>query len=461
MKLAFVADPLDSFKIYKDTTFAIMREAAARGHALYALEQEDLALRGGAVEGRAQRLHLTGEKPRWYRTEEAATASLASFDAVLMRKDPPFDMEYVYSTYLLELAEAQGARVFNRPRAIRDWNEKMGAMRFPQFAPPTVVTRRESVVREFLAEQHDVILKPLDGMGGTSVFRVREEDPNLSVIIETLTDHVGRTVMAQRFVPEIRDGDKRVLLLGGEILGWLRRVPAAGDFRSNVNAGGRCLPCDLNEAEHAMLGMSSTEWSRYMHDVIGLAEAPDEINDEVVRRMEARYAEHLPLIEGAAEAVQRLAERFRLGLASSSNRPLIETVLRATDLASVFEATVSSAGIYQGGVPATHHGVDAMADRGLDLSAHQSRQMDADMLHRADLVIAMGARLDGITTREFGLIRPDQRLIHVFPDRDVLARWRSEVAIAAARTRWLRFQPRAGTWSLRTAVTGFRWMSPT
>src|SRR3970040_30332 len=166
MKLAFVVDPLDSFKVYKDTTFAIMREAAARGGALYAMEQEDLALRGGTVLGSARRIHLTGEKARWYRAEEPSAVPLRDFDAVLMRKDPPFDMEYVYSTYLLELAESQGARVYNRPRGIRDWNEKLAVARFPQFAPPTLVTRREPLIREFLAEHGDVILKTLDGMRG-------------------------------------------------------------------------------------------------------------------------------------------------------------------------------------------------------------------------------------------------------------------------------------------------------
>ena len=238
MKLAFVADPLDSFKIYKDTTFAIMREAAARGHALYILQQEDLAWRDGTVHGHAQRLHLTGEKPQWYRADQAAAAPLKSFDAVLMRKDPPFDMEYVYSTYLLELAEAQGARVFNRPRAIRDWNEKMGITRFPQFAPPTLVTRRDELIREFLGEHRDVILKPLDGMGGASVFRVRDNDPNLNVIIETVTHRGRRTIMAQRYVPEIRDGDKRVLLIGGKpVPHALARIPGPGDTRGNLAAG--------------------------------------------------------------------------------------------------------------------------------------------------------------------------------------------------------------------------------
>ena len=238
MKLAFVTDPLESFKIYKDTTFAIMREAAARGHALYALEQEDLSWSGGTVHGDARRIELTGDKAQWFRRGDAARAPLGEFDAVLMRKDPPFDMEYVYSTYLLELAESQGARVFNRPRAIRDWNEKMGITRFAQFTAPSMVARRESQIREFLAEHGDIILKPLDGMGGTSVFRVHKEDHNVGVIIETVTHYGRRTIMAQRYIPEIRDGDKRVLLIGGKpVPHALARIPKPGESRGNLAAG--------------------------------------------------------------------------------------------------------------------------------------------------------------------------------------------------------------------------------
>jgi glutathione synthase len=239
MKLAFVVDPLDSFKIYKDTTFAIMREAAARGHGLYALGQEDLAWQGGTVYGNACRIRLTGRKPGWYRAERAAAVPLRKFDAVLMRKDPPFDMEYVYSTYLLELAELQGARVFNRPRAIRDWNEKMAIARFTKFTAPTIVARRETLILEFLAKHRDVILKPLDGMGGASVFRVRRDDPNVNVIIETVTHFGRRTIMAQRYIPEIRDGDKRVLLIAGKPVPYcLARIPKPGETRGNLAAGG-------------------------------------------------------------------------------------------------------------------------------------------------------------------------------------------------------------------------------
>ena len=250
MKIAFVADPLDSFKIAKDTTFAIMREAAARGHELYALEQADLYWRGGTVHGHARRLQLTGKKPGWYRAGAPAAAPLREYDAVLMRKDPPFDMEYVYSTYLLELAEFQGARVFNRARAIRDWNEKLGVARFPQFAPPTLVTRRDPLIREFLAEQRDIILKPLDGMGGASVFRVRHDDPNVNVIIETVTHYGQRTIMAQRYLADIRDGDKRVLVIAGKpVPHCLARVPRPGETRGNLAAGGTGVARELTKRD--------------------------------------------------------------------------------------------------------------------------------------------------------------------------------------------------------------------
>ena len=246
MKLAFIADPLESFKIYKDSTYAMMREAAARKHDLYALQQEDLAWHNGTVSGRARRLHLSDDKNAWFRMEEPRSTPLKEFDAVLMRKDPPFDMEYVYSTYLLELAQAQGARVFNDPRAIRDCNEKMTIARFAQFTAPTLVTRDIVLIREFLAAHGDIILKPLDGMGGTSVFRVHSKDPNLNVIIETVTHYGRRTVMAQRYIPEIADGDKRVLLIGGKPVPYaLARIPQPGETRGNLAAGGTGVAREL------------------------------------------------------------------------------------------------------------------------------------------------------------------------------------------------------------------------
>ena len=239
MKLAFIVDPLDEFKIYKDTSFAMMREAHARGCELYTLQQEDIYWRKERVAGNAARLHLTGDPHAWYCSDAAVETDLAAFDAVIMRKDPPFDMEYVYSTYLLEAAEAQGARVFNRPRAIRDHNEKLAIARYAGFIAPTIVTRLERVLREFVAEHQDVILKPLDGMGGSSIFRVSHGDPNLSVIIETLTQLGKRTIMAQRYLPAISNGDKRVLLIGGKPVPYcLARIPKAGETRGNLAAGG-------------------------------------------------------------------------------------------------------------------------------------------------------------------------------------------------------------------------------
>lgn len=239
MNIAFITDPLDEFKLEKDSTYAMMREAARRGHELHVLQQDDLAWQRNVVIGRASRLHLAGESGAWYRLDAAVDTPLERFDAVLMRKDPPFDMEYVYSTYLLEIAENRGAKVFNRPRAIRDFNEKMAIARFAQFTAATLVTRREDLLRGFLAEHSDIILKPLDGMGGSSVFRVRSGDPNVSVIIETLTALGSRSIMAQRYLPAISDGDKRVLVIGGEPVPFcLARIPQPGETRGNLAAGG-------------------------------------------------------------------------------------------------------------------------------------------------------------------------------------------------------------------------------
>ena len=239
MRIAFVVDPLDTIKTYKDSTFAMMVEAAGRGHSLYTLQQDDLVFRDGKVFGYARPLQLTDDAHHWYLAREPEAPPLGQFDAVLMRKDPPFDMEYLYSTYLLELAEAQGARVFNRPRAVRDYNEKLSTGRFPQFTVPTLVTRQGALIRDFLGAHGDIVLKPLDGMGGTSIFRIQRQDPNLSVILETMTQHGRRTIMAQRFIPEIVQGDKRILLIDGTPAPYsLARIPKAGETRGNLAAGG-------------------------------------------------------------------------------------------------------------------------------------------------------------------------------------------------------------------------------
>jgi glutathione synthase len=239
MKIAFVLDPLDSIKTYKDSSYAMMQEAASRGHTLACLQQEDLVLRDGKVLGYARNLALTSDANQWYRVGERTATGLEAFDAVMMRKDPPFDMEYIYSTYLLELAEHQGAWVINNPRAVRDHNEKLAITRFPQFIVATLVTREEALIRDFLAEHGDIVVKPLDGMGGTSVFRLHRQDYNIGVVIETVTHFGRRTVMAQKFIPEIAKGDKRVLIIDGEPVPYsLARIPKQGETRGNLAAGG-------------------------------------------------------------------------------------------------------------------------------------------------------------------------------------------------------------------------------
>jgi glutathione synthase len=239
MKIAFLADPLSGFKTYKDSTFAMMREAARRGHAIYAFEQRDMALEQGRVTAEIAQIHLTGELDDWYRADPGASVPLAEFDAVIQRKDPPFDMEYVYGTYLLGLAEQQGARVFNKPQAIRDHNEKLSIAQFSQFTSPTLVSQSATRLREFHAEHGDVIFKPLDGMGGAGIFRVKDDGMNLGSVIESLTDNGKRTIMAQKYIPAIVKGDKRILVIDGKPVPFvLARIPQAGEVRGNLAAGG-------------------------------------------------------------------------------------------------------------------------------------------------------------------------------------------------------------------------------
>ena len=240
MDFAFILDPLPELKAYKDTSVAMMRALAKRGHRILAGEQCHLVWEDGVTRMRAVPLELEEDDHDWYKAGDVEERQLEDYAAVLMRKDPPFDMEYVYSTYLLEAAEARGARVYNRPRAIRDNNEKMAIAKFRDLIAPTLVTRDTALIDEFIDEQADVIVKPLDGMGGVSIFRVRDGDPNRNVILETVSHNGARTVMAQRFIPEIVDGDKRILLIGGEVVPFcLARIPKPGETRGNLAAGGR------------------------------------------------------------------------------------------------------------------------------------------------------------------------------------------------------------------------------
>ncbi|HEX4509221.1 MAG TPA: glutathione synthase [Burkholderiaceae bacterium] len=256
MKLLFVADPLASFKIYKDSTFAMMRAAQARGHASWATQPRALCWqRQGRVTAQAQPITLTGAADAWFDAGAPEIVELAGFDAVLMRKDPPFDQEYFYATHLLTQAEREGARVFNSPQALRDHPEKLAILEFPEFIAPTIVTRSADDLRAFHAEHGDVIFKPLDGMGGMGIFRVKRDGLNLGGIIETLNVFGATTVMAQRFVPEIADGDKRVLVIDGEAVPHtLARIPQGGEVRGNLAAGGLGVARPITPREREIAG---------------------------------------------------------------------------------------------------------------------------------------------------------------------------------------------------------------
>ena len=239
MKIAFLADPISTFKIYKDSTFAMMREAARRGHTIYAFEQRDMVLEEGVVTAQATRLTLTGEPDAWYRADAPEIVELSDFDAVIERKDPPFDMEYVYGTYLLELAERRGARIFNRPGAIRDHNEKLSIAQFSQYTSPTLVSSNMDRLRAFHDKHGDVIFKPLDGMGGAGIFRIKQDGMNLGSVIESLTGNGQHSIMAQKFIPAITQGDKRILVIGGKPVPFaLARIPQGNEVRGNLAAGG-------------------------------------------------------------------------------------------------------------------------------------------------------------------------------------------------------------------------------
>ncbi len=254
MNILIVADPLESFKIYKDTTFVMMRELQQRGHTLAACEPQHIHWRsGGVVSASARAVRLTGEAGAWFVAQPEASMALKDFDAILMRKDPPFDSEFFYATHLLEQAEREGARVFNKPRALRDHPEKLALMEFPDFAPPTLVTRRDADIRAFHAEHGDIILKPLDGMGGTGIFRVKADGMNLGAIVETLNQGGATSVMVQRYLPEIVDGDKRLLVVGGKPVPYcLARIPQGNEVRGNLAAGGKGVARPLTERDRAI-----------------------------------------------------------------------------------------------------------------------------------------------------------------------------------------------------------------
>lgn len=252
--LGVVMDPISTIKPYKDSTFAMLLEAQRRGCPLWYMEQADLSLRDGHCVADMRPLEVVDSPEDWFSLGEVRTQALDELDVVLMRKDPPFDMEYVYTTYLLEQAQARGSLIVNRPSALRDANEKLYTAWFPGVCPPTLVSRRHLDFDEFVERHGDTIMKPLDGMGGASIFRVQAKDPNRNVIIETLTANGTRYTMAQRFIPEIRDGDKRILLIDGDPVPYaLARVPSAGDNRGNLAAGGTGIGVALSDKDREIV----------------------------------------------------------------------------------------------------------------------------------------------------------------------------------------------------------------
>ena len=312
MKLLFILDPLDSLKTYKDSSIAIMREAAARGHALFVCAQHDVFLRNEVIKVSAKAFQFA-EGKNWYALAEAKEALPKAFDAILMRKDPPFDNEYLYSTYLLELAASQGARVINNPASIRSWNEKLSVAKFPQFAPEFLVTRNNDLIREFLAQHKDIIVKPLDGMGGSGIFRLTESDPNIGAILESSTDFGKRTIMVQRYLPEIKQGDKRIIVINGEPLSYcLARIPKAGETRGNLAAGGTGVAQPLTARD---LEIASTVGKTLKAEglfLVGL----DVIGEHLT---EINVTSPTGMVEIAAQTDCKPAEVFMQALENTSN----------------------------------------------------------------------------------------------------------------------------------------------
>jgi glutathione synthase len=253
IKVGIVMDPIEQISFHKDTSLALMFAAQQHGCELFYMEQQDLSIQNGEAYGRMAPITVAMDPEGWFERKEAVDRPLCDLQLILMRKDPPFDSEFIYSTYILERAEQQGVVIANKPQSLRDCNEKVFATEFAELMSPTTVTRRAELLKAFHAEHGDVIFKPLDGMGGSSIFRLKKDDPNVSVIIETLTDHGKQQIMAQRFIPEITQGDKRILIIDGKAVPFtLARIPAEGETRGNLAAGGSGITMALTDKEKSI-----------------------------------------------------------------------------------------------------------------------------------------------------------------------------------------------------------------
>jgi glutathione synthase len=296
IKIGVVMDPISEVKVKKDSSMAMMLEAQARGYEIYYMEMQDLYLEQGVCRATAAKICVFDDTEHWYELDEREDINVADLDAVLMRKDPPFDTEFIYATYMLERAEIAGTLIVNKPQSLRDCNEKLFTAWFPELTPKTLVTRNNQKIREFHKENKDIIIKPLDGMGGSSIFRIGENDPNVGVILETLTAHSTQYAMVQEYLPEIVDGDKRILIVNGEPMPYcLARIPAQGETRGNLAAGGRGVARPLSANDKFIAETIAPELKKRGLFFVGLDVIGDKITEinvtspTCIREIEAAY----------------------------------------------------------------------------------------------------------------------------------------------------------------------------
>ncbi|MDO6445864.1 glutathione synthase [Colwellia sp. 1_MG-2023] len=296
IKLGIVMDPISQVKVKKDSSMAMMLEAQKRGYEIHYMEMQDLYLYQGQCRANSQKITVFDDTEHWYELAEPEDIAVESLDAVLMRKDPPFDTEYIYATYMLERAEVAGTLIVNKPQSLRDCNEKLFTAWFPELTAKTLVTRKSEQIRAFHQEEKDVIIKPLDGMGGSSIFRIKEQDPNVGVIIETLTNHGNQYAMVQEFMPEIKDGDKRILIVNGEPMPYcLARIPAQGETRGNLAAGGTGRAQPLSASDKMIAETIAPELKKRGLYFVGLDVIGDKVTEinvtspTCIREIEAAY----------------------------------------------------------------------------------------------------------------------------------------------------------------------------
>ncbi len=313
ISLGIVMDPIDTITTYKDSSFAMLLEAQARNWDIWYMEQGDLYLQDNRSHARMRQLQVTDSTTSWHSFGKEQQHPLGELDVILMRKDPPFDMEYVYTTYILEQAEQEGALVVNRPQSLRDANEKLFTAWFPQCCTASLVSRNHSQLADFLQQQVDIILKPLDGMGGASVFRVQQGDPNTNVIFETITDNGTKFAMAQRFLPEIIDGDKRILMVDGEPVPYaLARIPQPGENRGNLAAGGRGEGVPLSERDYwiaAQVGPTLQEQGILFAGLDVIGDYLTEINvtsPTCIRELDAQFGLNI-----SAQLLDRIEQKIK------------------------------------------------------------------------------------------------------------------------------------------------------